>query len=32
MHAPLPRALPLLLAALTATGPLGIDMYLPAIP
>lgn len=32
MHASRPRALPLLLAALTATGPLGIDMYLPAIP
>lgn len=29
---PLPRAMPLLLAALCATGPLGIDMYLPSIP
>lgn len=28
----LPRAMPLLLAALCATGPLGIDMYLPSIP
>ena len=24
--------LPLMLAALSATGPLGIDMYLPSIP
>lgn len=29
---PLPRAMPLMLAALCATGPLGIDMYLPSIP
>ena len=28
----LPRTLPLMLAALCATGPLGIDMYLPSIP
>ena len=28
----LPRSLPLMLAALCATGPLGIDMYLPSIP
>lgn len=28
----LPRAMPLMLAALCATGPLGIDMYLPSIP
>lgn len=27
-----PRYLPLLLAALSATGPLGIDMYLPSLP
>lgn len=26
------RSLPLMLAALSATGPLGIDMYLPSIP
>lgn len=26
------RSLPLMLAALSATGPLGIDMYLPGIP
>lgn len=28
----LPHAMPLMLAALCATGPLGIDMYLPSIP
>jgi len=27
-----PRSMPLVLAALCATGPLGIDMYLPSIP
>lgn len=32
MSKTLPRSLPVLLAALCATGPLGIDMYLPSIP
>ena len=31
MNPSIPRALPVLLAMLTAVGPLGIDMYLPAM-
>lgn len=31
MNQSIPRALPVLLAMLTAVGPLGIDMYLPAM-